>query len=633
MTNGDRPSFLASFGDRIVAVAAALLTLNVYLLTIYPGLFGVGDAAKFAFVGKVLGIPHAPGYPLYVAVSHLFSYVPLGTLAYRMNVLSALLAAAAVAVVYGAGRVLGLERAVAVSAALALGFGHAFWSKALYAKGYTLNAALVATGLLVLLTWGRTRRTWHLYAAIAVFALSIGNHLIVIALLPALIIYVLLTDWRLALSPRTLLVTTGLVVLGLSQYLLILVRTRQNAPYLEARASNLSELVDVMLARRWAHEIGAYQVGDLLAARLPLVSKLVLTELTIAGLLLAGVGVLALARRRPREAALLFLSAVGIVGLTANMSSNEDEGFLLAAFVALWLLAGAGLQWLFVVLRHAWTRGGFRPAAVVSAATLLAAVALPGQSAGWQLPRQRSSQADVRDPLLQLAVPHAARPECDRRRSLHHQHDAELQAARRGRRRGAGRPDHGAVIRQRQRQGAARLSRLRVWRRARAAGAARLLVRAGAAVRHGAAGVSRRHRPAMDGGAGGDPGRRRGVAGERGRVGAARGLPRGAVRAEGRRTAGDRRRGRRADGAALEAVGFPSRERRRGCGRGHRRDRRARRLQRLRYQPNREQAVVSVNGVERARTAAAPPSCSSIRAAGSSPTTWTRRGDCACRST
>ena len=146
-------------------------------------------------------------------------------------------------------------------------------------------------------TWGKTRRAWHLYAAIAVFALGIGNHLIVIALLPALIVYVLTTDRR-RLSPRTLLATTGLVVLGLSQYLLILVRTRQNAPYLEARATNLSELLDVMLARRSAHEISAYQVGDLLAARLPLVSKLVMTELALAGLVLAGVGVLALARRR-----------------------------------------------------------------------------------------------------------------------------------------------------------------------------------------------------------------------------------------------------------------------------------------------------------------------------------------------
>ena len=153
-----------------MALSAALLSLAVYLITIYPGLFGLGDAAMFAFVGKILGTPHAPGYPLYVMVSHLFSYIPLGTLAYRMNVLSALLGA--VAVFYSAGRVLGCERPVALATSLALGFGHAFWSKALYAKGYTLNAALVAGGLLYLLKWGQSRERRHLYTAIGIFALS-----------------------------------------------------------------------------------------------------------------------------------------------------------------------------------------------------------------------------------------------------------------------------------------------------------------------------------------------------------------------------------------------------------------------------------------------------------------------------
>ena len=135
--------FAERYGDGVVAASAGVLTLCVYLYTIFPGVFMVGDAAKFTFVGKVLGIPHAPGYPLYVAVSHLFSYVPFGTLAYRMNVMSALLGATAVALLYLAGRTLGLERAVALCAALACGLGHAFWAKALYAKTYTLNAALV----------------------------------------------------------------------------------------------------------------------------------------------------------------------------------------------------------------------------------------------------------------------------------------------------------------------------------------------------------------------------------------------------------------------------------------------------------------------------------------------------------
>ncbi len=341
-----------SGGDWLFATCAGVLAFAVYLTTMYPGLFGLGDAAKFAFVGKVLGTPHAPGYPLYIAVSHVFSHVPWGTLAYRMNLLSGVLGALTVFLTYFAARSLGFERAVAISTSLALGFGRAFWSKAIYAKGYTLNAALVAAGILVLLRWGRSRRDRDLYAAIAIFALSAGNHLIVIALLPALILYTVGTDARKALSLRTLLVTAGLVVLGLSQYLLILVRTLQHAPYLEARASNLRELLGVMTARRWAQEIGAYGAGDILRDRLPLLAGLVTTELTFAGVLLAVAGVATLLRQRPLDAVLCVAGAAGVIGLTAAMGSNEDEGFLLPAFFLLWLLAGAGLQLVVRTLRN-----------------------------------------------------------------------------------------------------------------------------------------------------------------------------------------------------------------------------------------------------------------------------------------
>ena len=139
---------LSRYGDRLVALSAALLSMVVYLMTIYPGLFGLGDAAKFAFVGKISEPARAGLSALRDGLAPVLD-IPVGTLAYRMNLLSALLAAVAVAIVYFAGRVLGLERPVALATSLALGFGHAFWSKALYAKGYTLNAALVAAGFLL----------------------------------------------------------------------------------------------------------------------------------------------------------------------------------------------------------------------------------------------------------------------------------------------------------------------------------------------------------------------------------------------------------------------------------------------------------------------------------------------------
>ena len=80
-----------SASDFLIAILVGALPFAVYVATMYPGVSDIGDGTKFAFIGKVLGTPHAPGYPLYVVLSHLFSYVPWGTLAHRMNGFSALL--------------------------------------------------------------------------------------------------------------------------------------------------------------------------------------------------------------------------------------------------------------------------------------------------------------------------------------------------------------------------------------------------------------------------------------------------------------------------------------------------------------------------------------------------------------
>ena len=256
-----------------------------------PGLFGLGDAAKFAFVGKILGTPHAPGYPLYVMVSHLFSYIPLGTLAYRMNVLSALLAAVAVAISTSPDGCSGSSAPVALATSLALGFGHAFWSKALYAKGYTLNAALVAAGFLFLLTWGQSRERRHLYAAIAIFALSSGNHLIVIALVPALAPLRPghrsadralgadhpdhRRDWLPPGCPSTCSSSIGPV----------------RTPRISKRAPTTSASCSTSCWRGAGRTRSApTSPGALLNARVPLVAGLVTTELTVAGLVLVAVG-------------------------------------------------------------------------------------------------------------------------------------------------------------------------------------------------------------------------------------------------------------------------------------------------------------------------------------------------------
>src|SRR5262245_24870662 len=217
-------------------IVLGLCALTVYLLTLYPGQGGGGDSAKFQYLGSVLGTAHPPGYPLYLMISYAFSHVPIGTLAYRMNLLSACLATAAGMLVY---LILVRERChmvVAFAAALALAFDRYFWSKALGAEVYSLNAALLALVMWQALRWARLGRQPGLYLTASIFGLSLGNHLTAAMLAPGLVLFVIVTrPAMLSLRPAIICVLLGVV--GLSQYAYILIRTWQHAAFVEARAS------------------------------------------------------------------------------------------------------------------------------------------------------------------------------------------------------------------------------------------------------------------------------------------------------------------------------------------------------------------------------------------------------------
>ena len=110
-------------------------------------------------------------------LSWLFAQLPIGTLAYRINLMSAAFGALAVSLLFGVARQLGCSRSVAAAGALAIGFGHVFWSQALLAEVYTLNAAIFAGALLFLLRWAQSRRDRDLIAAVAFVAAGAAHHL------------------------------------------------------------------------------------------------------------------------------------------------------------------------------------------------------------------------------------------------------------------------------------------------------------------------------------------------------------------------------------------------------------------------------------------------------------------------
>ena len=329
--------------DGAMAAGVFLLLLAVYLTTLLPGLGGTEDTPKFQYIGAVLGTAHDPGYPLYTMLTHVWSWLPLGTLAHRINVFSAVWGAAACAFVFLAMRSLRVHPLVALAVACAMGLGRILWQHSVFAEAYTLAAALTAATVLALLWWDATRRRRWLYAAVAAASLAFGAHLIFAGSLPAIVLFVLAAlRWR--VPWRIALVSALIVLAGLAQYGYVWVRTVQGAVYLEARASSLGELAGVMRGKQF-ESISFHDTPAVVATRrVPAVLTEVRHELGAGASIFALAGAAFLIARRRRTAALLLGAAAGQIVLLAMLGDVAVGPIALPAIALAWILAGCGID-------------------------------------------------------------------------------------------------------------------------------------------------------------------------------------------------------------------------------------------------------------------------------------------------
>jgi hypothetical protein len=236
-----------------------LFAFFIYFSTLAPSITWRHDGADggdLIAAAYTLGIPHPTGYPLYVLLAKLFTFLPWGDIAYRVNLMSAFFAAATVPLVYLASSILLTPTAApdkgpvlrtaegwsdriaapvaSVTAALAFAFSPVFWSQAVIAEVYTLNAFFVALTIYLLSYCAKTRTHSSgpcLFYSLAFFyGLSLGNHLSMLLLLPVGLFLVLRGEYRRFLKYKTLITACAFFLLGLSVYLYLPLRAAQHPP-------------------------------------------------------------------------------------------------------------------------------------------------------------------------------------------------------------------------------------------------------------------------------------------------------------------------------------------------------------------------------------------------------------------
>jgi hypothetical protein len=317
----------------------------VYLLTMSPGVVGF-DSAELITGAYTLSIVHPTGYPLYLLIAKLFTFLPIKTIAYRVNLVSVVFGVAAIYLItrwiYSYSR--SILASWVGSLLLAISFG--MWSMATVAEVYTLQVSLIITILVVMRQWLLCNQDRWLYLLAFVFGLSMTNHVTSALLIPSLAL-VVCSKLGVKGTLKKLPFVGFSSLMGLMVYLYLPIRFAADPPlnyvknYYNIDLSTLSGLFWMISGRAYRFFAFGYDIHGYLRE---IVDAFVLLSknFTILGTSLGAIGAVRIIREHRREGLALALAFfLNILFFAGYAVADKDTMFLPAFGVwALWVGVG-----------------------------------------------------------------------------------------------------------------------------------------------------------------------------------------------------------------------------------------------------------------------------------------------------
>ena len=359
-----------------------VLGLGLYVRTLAPTVLP-SNSGEFQFVADILGIAHPPGYPLYTMLGKLFTLIPVGDVAYRVNLMSAVFAALTLALVSRTVRRVTDSALGGVVGALALGASTTFWAQATTANTRSLTAFFAALMLFALVSYAqriqncsegiaksplgawiwRSRpsksgstgakklREVHLTLFALAFGLGITHHGSLVFLLLPVIAFLLVAELETRNSKletasftrlRPLLKPLLAFLLSLVVLLYLPIRGILGAPFGPPDIATPVGFLNHVLARGFRGDMFYFASSGLLLERFKVLANILRFQFGLGLLVAAAVGGLIMLGKDRR----LLLLCGGTIAVQAFISityrAPETVEYLIPAYVPLAIIIGYG---------------------------------------------------------------------------------------------------------------------------------------------------------------------------------------------------------------------------------------------------------------------------------------------------
>lgn len=227
-------------------VFACTIPFALYMATLAPSVTFF-DSGEFMTATASLGSAHSPGYPLFLMYAKPFTFIPLGNIAFRVNVATAFSSSLACLGVYILTTYL-LKKEVlhenerfnnlavkfaGLAAALSFSVTPRLWLQSNHDKPYPLLAFISAVIFYQLLRWSEQCREGrespsYIYVCTFLAGLAMAVHQTVILLLPAWFLIIVLADWRMITRTKEIIISLFFALFGFAVHLYLPLRALNN---------------------------------------------------------------------------------------------------------------------------------------------------------------------------------------------------------------------------------------------------------------------------------------------------------------------------------------------------------------------------------------------------------------------
>ncbi len=370
---------------RIASALFGVVVFITFLVTLAPGV-GFIDAGELAAVAHTFGIAHPTGYPLFTLVAGIWARVPFGDGILRLNILAALLTAAAAGTLMstlwtmlgitpeaapravrrsaaqkGRGQnaqkapkrrpLSELERlALAAFGASTIAFSRTFWSTGLSIEVYSLHLLCIAIVLRLYVTLmfaadaenGAWRRRWFVFALMT--GLAFTNHMTTVLLAPA---FLVLFFQRFGFTPaawKRIGWAVPAFLVGLLPYLFLPLRAAAAPYYNWGNPVDWTRFVWHITGKQF--QVWMFSGTEAMKQQLGVFFSTFPAEFGFIPVIVIVIGIFTTFAHGRRLGALLLLLFVTCVAYAVNYNINDIESYFLLAYIVAGFWAAFGLHWI-----------------------------------------------------------------------------------------------------------------------------------------------------------------------------------------------------------------------------------------------------------------------------------------------